>query len=78
MNNYVEVSGDLFNTSIQIMCVEAVEYDRYDDNYNVKVHSDAGHSYRHTFSKTFKIEQEAKDYRAEFVAKVCIWYVQDY
>ena len=71
MNKFVEVKGDLFNTDILVMYVEAVEYDRYDDSYDVKVHSDAGHSYRHTFNKNFKTEQEANEYRDEFIAKVC-------
>ena len=72
MTNYVEVKGDLFNTGMCVLCVEAVDYDRYEDKHMVQIHAETGENYRRTFNKNFKTEQEANAYRSEFIAKVCI------
>lgn len=69
MNDFVDVQGHLFNTETPVYVVHKVEYDRYDDRYEVAINF-AVENHR-TFRKFFKTEEEAESFRTEFITKMC-------
>ncbi len=71
MENFVEVKGILYNTGVSILCVDKVQYDRYDDKYSVCIQIEGSNRYGNSFDQTFKTEIEATEYRDEFVNKMC-------
>ena len=71
MSNFIEVLGDLYNSDLEVLCVDKVKYDRYDDNYNVRIYVDGSGRYSNSFDRDFKNKKEADAYRDEFISKVC-------